>query len=150
MRTCEILWRNLKNADHADRAHNIMNANNLTQKQSIPLRGPTRTTRTKSWGPAWLSELEEADEIDAPESVAVEDPPPIVAACCKLPAVAISRHEMFIPTSADTRPAICRCGSRDYHDIPIHGGQSTRRDCASCGRFLAFPVWYRSIGEGTR
>lgn len=38
--------------------------------------------------------------------------------------------------------AICRCGSATWRDVPIHGGQSTRRDCAGCGRFIGFPVWY--------
>ena len=37
---------------------------------------------------------------------------------------------------------ICRCGSTTWRDVPIHGGQSVRRDCGHCGRFLEFPVWY--------
>jgi hypothetical protein len=35
-----------------------------------------------------------------------------------------------------------RCGSTEYRDVPIHGGRSTRRDCASCSRFLGWPKWY--------
>ena len=35
-----------------------------------------------------------------------------------------------------------RCQSEKYVDIPIHDGQSTRRDCAKCSRFLGFPMWY--------
>ena len=35
-----------------------------------------------------------------------------------------------------------RCGSEDYHDTPIHGGRSTRRDCAKCRRFMGWPRWY--------
>jgi hypothetical protein len=27
-------------------------------------------------------------------------------------------------------------------DVPIHRGQSMRRDCATCGRFIAFTLWY--------
>ncbi len=38
--------------------------------------------------------------------------------------------------------AICPCGSTEYVDHPIHGGQSLRRDCARCGRFIGFPLWY--------
>lgn len=38
--------------------------------------------------------------------------------------------------------AVCRCGSVTWHDVPIHGGQSTRRDCGRCGRFIDFPVWH--------
>ena len=35
-----------------------------------------------------------------------------------------------------------RCGSTETVDQPIHGGASTRRDCAACGRFRKFVVWY--------
>ena len=35
-----------------------------------------------------------------------------------------------------------RCRSTEYRDVSIHGGRSVRRDCARCGRFLDFPVWY--------
>ena len=35
-----------------------------------------------------------------------------------------------------------RCGSDEYIDVPIHHGQSIRRDCAKCGRLIDFPVWY--------
>jgi hypothetical protein len=38
--------------------------------------------------------------------------------------------------------AVCRCGSTRWRDVPIHGGRSIRRDCARCGRFLSFPLWY--------
>jgi hypothetical protein len=38
--------------------------------------------------------------------------------------------------------AVCRCGSTQWRDVPIHGGRSIRRDCARCGRFLGFPLWY--------
>jgi hypothetical protein len=44
----------------------------------------------------------------------------------------------------ETKPTkpICRCGSTTWRDVPIHGGQSVRRDCRRCGRFVDFPVWY--------
>jgi hypothetical protein len=38
--------------------------------------------------------------------------------------------------------AVCPCGSTKWRDVPIHGGRSIRRDCARCGRFLGFPLWY--------
>lgn len=38
--------------------------------------------------------------------------------------------------------ALCRCGSTTYLDVPIHDGQSVRRDCGGCGRFIEFPIWY--------
>ena len=49
------------------------------------------------------------------------------------------------PTSdAPAKPAkaVCRCGSTTSRDFPIHDGQSIRRDCGRCRRFLDFPVWY--------
>ena len=47
------------------------------------------------------------------------------------------------PAAPPAEP-VCRCGSPRYRDTPIHTGQSARRDCAGCGRFLDFPVWYGS------
>ena len=44
---------------------------------------------------------------------------------------------------------VCRCGSDRYRDVPIHAGQSVRRDCARCGRFLDFPKWYESTNGRT-
>ena len=38
--------------------------------------------------------------------------------------------------------AVCRCGATTSHDVPIHGGQSIRRDCGRCGRFIDFPIWH--------
>ncbi|MBN2024923.1 MAG: hypothetical protein JW809_19255 [Pirellulales bacterium] len=40
---------------------------------------------------------------------------------------------------------VCRCGSTTWRDVPIHNGQSVRRDCARCGRFLDFPRWYGRV-----
>jgi hypothetical protein len=53
------------------------------------------------------------------------------------------------PEPEATNPAsvVCRCGSTKWTDTPIHGGQSIRRDCQRCGRFLEFPIWY---GKDTR
>jgi len=40
-----------------------------------------------------------------------------------------------------TKP-VCRCGSTTWRDVLIHNGQSVRRDCGGCERFIEFPVWY--------
>lgn len=37
-------------------------------------------------------------------------------------------------------PRCSRCGCAQYIDVAIHGGRSTRRDCARCGRFLTSRV----------
>lgn len=34
------------------------------------------------------------------------------------------------------------CGHRSFIAVTIHGGQSTRRDCAQCHRTVTFPIWY--------
>jgi hypothetical protein len=39
-------------------------------------------------------------------------------------------------------PQCDRCRSKEFVDVPIHGGRSLRRDCARCGQFLDFPLWY--------
>jgi hypothetical protein len=46
------------------------------------------------------------------------------------------------PTMKPTAKPVCRCGSMAWRDVPIHDGQSLRRDCAGCGRFIDFPVWH--------
>jgi hypothetical protein len=43
-------------------------------------------------------------------------------------------------TAEPTKP-VCLCGARTCLDVPIHGGQSVRRDCGGCGRFIDFVVW---------
>lgn len=47
-------------------------------------------------------------------------------------------------SDAPAKPAkpVCRCGSTSWRDVPIHDGQSMRRDCGLCGRFLDFPIWH--------
>lgn len=35
-----------------------------------------------------------------------------------------------------------RCGATETVDRPACGGQSTRQDCARCGRFRKFSIWY--------
>ncbi len=37
---------------------------------------------------------------------------------------------------------VCRCGSLVYRDSVIHDGQTVRRDCARCRKFVSFVVWY--------
>lgn len=45
-------------------------------------------------------------------------------------------------SNGPTPDAVCRCGSTKWKDVPIHDGQSARRDCARCGRFLGWLQWY--------
>jgi len=52
--------------------------------------------------------------------------------------------------AASASKPICPCGSTRYVDTPIHNGQSLRRNCLQCGRFLGFPVWYEQRQEDLR
>ena len=40
------------------------------------------------------------------------------------------------------RTSCPHCRRGQFRDIPVHAGRSIRRDCARCGRFIVFPVWY--------
>ncbi len=42
-----------------------------------------------------------------------------------------------------TTPGACdKCSSTEWRDTSIHDGQSTRRECSKCGRFISFTRWY--------
>lgn len=58
------------------------------------------------------------------------------------PEVALAPPVATIDAPAKPTKAVCRCGSTAWRDVPIHDGQSIRRDCGQCGRFLDFPIWY--------
>ncbi len=57
-----------------------------------------------------------------------------------------SRHSLDEPASETTEPsaepACRRCRSTAFTDVRIHGGRSSRRDCANCGQVFGFPVWF--------
>jgi len=52
-------------------------------------------------------------------------------------------HEYRDP-DADPRPLLAcdRCEATEFTDVTTHNGQSIRRDCAHCHRFLGWPRWY--------
>jgi len=86
------------------------------------------------WPPPWLTDKQSTETTEQP---APPSPDPV------------PRPPEPSPPAADTRPfprgntpPVCRCGSCRTRDVPIHNGQSIRRDCAECGRFLAFIQWY--------
>jgi hypothetical protein len=50
---------------------------------------------------------------------------------------------LTVRMKAEIAPGACdRCGAVEYCDVPIHGGESARRDCARCGRTHGFSVWF--------
>ena len=97
-------------------------------------RGPSRTN---TWPPAWLQGPAETDRLPNHEPQA---PSPMS------PAQQLDHSIILMPTerpySSGSGPQCPRCHARDFIDVPIHGGQSARRDCARCDRFISFPVWY--------
>lgn len=70
--------------------------------------------------------------------------------CGPIPRYAGSPRPLCSPPAASfdpdrlTRVLDCcdRCGSTAFVDVLIHDGQSRRRDCGKCNRFLSFPRWY--------
>lgn len=56
---------------------------------------------------------------------------------CQYPATVLIKTKEALPSKA-----VCPCGSTSWLDAPIHNGRTIRRNCARCGRFLGFPVWY--------
>jgi len=75
------------------------------------------------------------------ELLAMLRPAPVAAPA--LPVAALDA-----PAKA-TKP-VCRCGSTAWRDVPIHDGQSIRRDCGRCRRFLDFVVWHgKPVGSAS-
>jgi hypothetical protein len=90
----------------------------LDQLEGDPMFPPAMMESLRSAKARWANEEPHADTAN--------DPAP--ALTCNAP-----------PKPAK---AVCRCGGTTWRDVPIHGGQSIRRDCGGCGRFLDFPLWY--------
>ena len=44
--------------------------------------------------------------------------------------------------AAERTETVCPCGAKAWQDVPVHGGQSVRRDCGRCGRFIDFVIWH--------
>jgi hypothetical protein len=59
----------------------------------------------------------------------------------ELLAMLAGEHPEAEPPAPEHQTWRCRCGSTAWRDVAIHGGQSTRRDCGRCGRFIGFAVW---------
>jgi hypothetical protein len=88
--------------------------------------------------------------IDAPQAALTPD---MLARlkCHKVPLLALlgpARGMAPAPAMAaqsdppEPTTPVCRCGSTTWRDVRIHEGQTVRRDCDRCRRFLDFPVWH--------
>jgi hypothetical protein len=52
-----------------------------------------------------------------------------------------------VPLEIDA-PRCSGCRSLEFVDVPIHGGESARRDCARCHHTAGFPLWYGVADPG--
>jgi hypothetical protein len=102
----------------------------------IPLdRGPSRTT----WPPTWLQRNDETHANNLQDLQDHERSESDAATLREVCHVAVEGGDTVAPCR--------RCRSRTYRDVSIHDGQSVRRDCGRCGRFIGFTVWYGTDNE---
>jgi hypothetical protein len=91
--------------------------------------------------------------IDAPQDALTPDLLELLKAHkVELLTILRTRQDFDVDDAPDAEPALavqaepaktaCRCGSTTWRDVPIHDGQSIRRDCGRCGRYIGFPIWY--------
>lgn len=97
----------------------------LAHKADVLAALDTRRNRTPA-------ELLAAGTTQASNNAAATQPGASCEAGSGLPAV-------------QSAPRCRRCGSAATLDVTIHEGASTRRDCARCGRFIAFTAWYGKV-----
>lgn len=91
--------------------------------------------RDRPLGPAEFCTLDDDDLIDPFDSRG--SPSIQLGGLCSPPA------QPFNPGRLQQVLTVCdRCQSDQYVDVPIHDGQSLRRDCRRCRRFMGFPTWY--------
>lgn len=52
-------------------------------------------------------------------------------------------NERMNPFARITPSSRCDlCSSPEFLEVSIHDGESLRRECARCGRFMGWPLWY--------
>lgn len=102
------------------------------RKTNRVCNGLTRVPSRSLWPPAWLAEPTKAAAAEAAAAEAAPEPPE------PLP--------IGVPAEPSPEAAVCRCGSTRWRNVVLrhapHNSTTTRRDCASCRRFIGFPVWY--------
>jgi len=105
------------------------------------------------WPPTWLAEAEMPPKTAETTKAAVSEPRADSSGNADV-ALLVESPDYIAPEGKAVglltprpRPARVpdkcdRCGCTSFIDVAIHTGQSTRCDCARCGRFAGFPVWY--------
>jgi hypothetical protein len=117
----------------------IMTPQKRIDTRISPDRGPSRTT-TVAWPPAWLGGDERATAVSP---VSCDQPNEPLLSENRDQSSTQCRH--YKTTVAKTGAIACRCGSTETVGVSIHNGQSIRDDCAGCGRFHCFSLWYGKI-----
>jgi hypothetical protein len=107
---------------------------------------PDLLTRLKAHKGELLTMLRRASGFDVDSAPDAEPAPETENRTHRMPQELRRRVEATPDTwrniDSTTTKTICRCGSTTWRDVPIQDGQSTRRDCGRCGRFLEFPIWH--------
>lgn len=120
-----------------------------------PIGGPrTAADQTDQWGPSWLSSTD--GETPSQRAIAAAKAENFYVKQAKeRQRVRKGKQPGASPVNlpelnrGDSRDAAgqafgvsCRrCGATEFVDVPIHDGESIRRDCAQCGRTVSFPTW---------
>jgi hypothetical protein len=118
--------------------------NDMTNIQGYSVRHASTCLSPVAWPPPWLTTADAAREGDTLRQM--KERGELADAGdnqhTRLSQAATTTLDAVPPTPAvNLPPAVCRCGSVAWQDFPIHGGRSTRRDCAVCGKFLSFIRW---------
>ncbi len=67
----------------------------------------------------------------------------IVCRTCKTVRAPAGEQREYNWPLADIPETCCdKCGGNEFVDVPIHDGQSIRRDCKACDAFYSFVRWY--------
>jgi len=133
-------------AEHRDQLVELLDQE-LTALQWVEGLDPSEQDRLVDQAGQEWSEIVDGAEIDSlAERLFRSGGPVHIGVVVKevLASVGIEVEVEEVVEAEDQQPApvVCRCGSRSYVDVPIYGGESMRRDCAGCDRFLGFSNWH--------
>jgi hypothetical protein len=107
----------------------------------------TGENRSPLAGSAYVQDAQVLVGVD-PAVVAARSIPAVAAVLERFPGVVRRVIPAPLVRRPDPRPvdprdrSRCRCGCTETVEVVIHGGQSTRHDCARCDRFRFFADWY--------
>jgi hypothetical protein len=103
-------------------------AQKVTHRMANGVKRASSCFNPAIWPPAWLA---------SPPAEPTPPTPPVKATVS-----ASSLTPLAEPVPLPSGPVCRRHPLAGVVDVLIHGGRSARRDCARCGRFVAFTTWY--------